>query len=178
MSDSQTNKQVITKVEELPLSDNQETENLPQKILSDSQTNKQIITEVAKIPLSNDGKTGNFLEKEKILSDSHQCQTEIKFQIEGQKRFRVYPQIEPIGTYSVACEIEIINSQNGETLVQKTLPLNNKNIFGKTNYGVIEIEIPEYSGEAIVRLKTVITDRITLPQEQEVLVSWNFANFA
>ncbi len=178
LSDSQTNKQVITKVEELPLSDNQETENLPQKILSDSQTNKQIITEVAKIPLSNDGKTGNFLEKEKILSDSHQCQTEIKFQIEGQKRFRVYPQIEPIGTYSVACEIEIINSQNGETLVQKTLPLNNKNIFGKTNYGVIEIEIPEYSGEAIVRLKTVITDRITLPQEQEVLVSWNFANFA
>jgi hypothetical protein len=43
---------------------------------------------------------------------------------------------------------------------------------------VIEIEIPEYSGEVIVRLKTVITDRITLPPEQEVLISWNFANFA
>ncbi len=178
LSETQSNKQVITEVEELPLSNNQETEYLPQKILSETQSNKQIITEVAKIPLSNDGKTGNFLEKEKILSDSHQCQTEIKFQIEGQKRFRVYPQIEPIGTYSVACEIEIINSQNGETLVQKTLPLNNKNIFGKTNYGVIEIEIPEYSGEVIVRLKTVITDIITLPPEQEVLVSWNFANFA
>ncbi|MGD1699651.1 methyltransferase [Dapis sp. BLCC M229] len=174
--DSETKRQVTTEVDELPLSDNQETENLPQKILSETHSNKQVITEVAKIPLSNDGKTENL--PEKIFSDSHQYQTEIKFQIEGQKKFRVYPQIEPIGTYSIACEIEIINSKNGEILVQKTIPLNNKNIFGKTNYGAIEIEIPEYSGEVMVRLKTLITDRITLPPEQEVLVSWNFANFA
>ncbi|NES05671.1 MAG: methyltransferase [Okeania sp. SIO2F4] len=176
LSETQSNKQVITKVEEIPLYDHQETENFPDKILSETQSNKQVTREVEELPLSNDGKTENF--PDKIFSDSHQCQTEIKFQIEGQKRFRVYPQIQPIGTYSIACEIEIINSKNGENLVQKTIPLNNKNIFGKTNYGVIEIEIPEYSGEVIVRLKTVITDRITLPPEQEVLVSWNFANFA
>ncbi len=115
---------------------------------------------------------------EKILSDSHQYQTEMKFQIEGQKQFRAYPQIEPIGNYSIGCKIKMINNKNGEVLVQKSLPLNNKNIFGKTNYGVIEVEIPEYSGELIVRLSTVIIDRMTLPARQEVLVSWNFANFA
>ena len=158
------------------ISDNQEIENFSEKIFSDSQTKKQVTTEVDELPLSNSQETGNL--PEKIFPDTHQYQTEIKFQIEGQKRFRVYPQIEPIGTYSLACEIEMFKSKNGETLVQKTLPLNNKNIFGKTNYGTIEIEIPEYSGEVIVRLKTVITDRITLTPEQEVLVSWNFANFA
>ncbi|MDE5075684.1 MAG: hypothetical protein O4749_06385, partial [Trichodesmium sp. St5_bin2_1] len=115
---------------------------------------------------------------EKILSDSNQYQTEMKFQIEGQKQFRAYPQIEPIGNYSIGCKIKMINNKNGEVLVQKSLPLNNKNIFGKTNYGVIEVEIPEYSGELIVRLSTVIIDRMTLPARQEVLVSWNFANFA
>lgn len=40
--------------------------------------------------------------------------------------------------------------------------LNNKNIFGKINYGLIEIEIFEYLGEVIVRLKIVIIDRIIL----------------
>jgi len=162
--------------EKILISGNQEIENLSEKIFSDSQTKKQVITEVEELPLSNHQETGNLLEK--IFPDTYQCQTEIKFKIEGQKQFRVYPQIEPIGSYSIGCEIEMINSKTGEILVQKNLPLNNKNIFGKTNYGVIEIEIPEYSGEVIVRLKTVITDRITLLPEQEVLVSWNFANFA
>merc|ERR1739838_528964 len=127
--------------------------------------------------LISDNREGKNL-SDKTLSDSHQYHTEIKFKIEGQKRFRAYPQIEPLGNYSIACKIEIIKSKNREVLVQKSLPLNNKNIFGKTNYGVIEIEIPEYSGEVIVRLTTVITDRINLPPEQEVLISWNFANFA
>ncbi|MDJ0517594.1 MAG: methyltransferase [Trichodesmium sp. MO_231.B1] len=135
LSETHSNKQVTREVEELPLSDNQETENLPQKIFSDSQINNQVKTEVEELPLSDNQETGNL--PEKIFSDSHQCQTEIKFQIEGQKRFRVYPQIQPIGTYSIACEIEIISSKNGKILVQKNIPLNNKNIFGKTNYGVI-----------------------------------------
>ncbi|ABG50673.1 Methyltransferase type 11 [Trichodesmium erythraeum IMS101] len=163
-------------VEKILISDNGEGENLSEKILSDSQTKEQLTTQVGNIPLSNDVKTGNL--SEKVFCESHQYHTEMKFQIEGQKVFRAYPQIEPLGTYSIGCKIEIVNNKNGEILVQKTLPLNNKNIFGKTNYGLIEIEIPEYSGEVIVRLKTVITDRITLPPEQEVLVSWNFANFA
>ncbi len=158
------------------ISDNQETEKMPDKILSETQKNKELTTKVPKKPVSNDRKTGKFLEK--TSSDTDDYQTEMKFHIEGQKRFRVYPQIQPIGSYSISCKIEIINNQNRETLVQKTIPLNNRNIFGQTNYGVIEIEIPEYSGEVIVRLKTVITDRITLTPEQEVLVSWNFANFA
>ncbi|MGD1716220.1 methyltransferase [Dapis sp. BLCC M172] len=163
-------------VEKIPISDKKEGENLSEKILSEAQSNKQVITELEKLPLPDREKTGNL--PENIFSDRYQHQTEMKFQIEGQKRFRVYPQIEPIGTYSIACEIEIIKSKNGETIVQQNLPLNNKNIFGKTNYAVIEIEIPEYSGEVIVRLKILITDRIALPPEQEVLVSWNFANFA
>ncbi|MGD1806920.1 methyltransferase [Dapis sp. BLCC M126] len=158
-------------VEKISISDNRESENL-----SDTQTKELLTTEVEKVPLSDNGEGEDL--PHKIFSDTHQHQTEIKFQIQGQKRFRVYPQIEPVGTYSIACKIEIINSKNGKILVQKTIALNNKNIFGKTNYGVIEIEIPEYSGEVIVRLKTVITDRISLPPEQEVLVSWNFANFA
>ncbi|MEM1169435.1 MAG: methyltransferase [Cyanobacteria bacterium P01_H01_bin.35] len=176
LPDSQKKEELTTEVDELLLSDNQETEKFSEKILSETNSNQQVTTELAKIPLSSDEETGNL--PENIFSGSYQHQTEIKFQIEGQKRFRVYPQIEPIGTYSIACEIEIIKSKTEEILVQKNIPLNNKNIFGKTNYGVIEIEIPEYSGEVIVRLKNLITDRITLPPEQEVLVSWNFANFA
>ncbi|MDY7003572.1 MAG: class I SAM-dependent methyltransferase, partial [Cyanobacteriota bacterium] len=130
---------------------------------------------IDQLPLFDDGETWKFVEK--ILPGSHQCQTEIKFQIEGQKRFRVYPQIEPIAAYSIECEIEIIKSEDGKTLVQKTIPFNHNHIFGKTNYAVVEVEIPQYSGEVVVRLNAVITDRISLAPEQEVMVSWNFANF-
>ncbi|NEP88931.1 MAG: methyltransferase [Okeania sp. SIO2C2] len=131
---------------------------------------------VDQLPLFKGGETWKFVEK--ILPGSHKCQTEIKFQIEGQKRFRVYPQIEPIAAYSIECEIEIIKSEDGKILVQKTILFNHNHIFGKTNYAVVEVEIPRYSGEVFVRLTTVITDRISLAAEQEVMVSWNFANFA
>ena len=127
-------------------------------------------------PLFNHGETGRF--SNKIPPGSDRCKTEIEFHIEGQKKFRVYPQIEPVAAYSVECEIEMIKSEDGKTLVQKTIPLNHKHIFGKTNYGVIEIEIPDYCGEVIVRLNAVITERISLSAAQEVLVSWNFANVA
>ncbi|GGA21894.1 hypothetical protein CYANOKiyG1_36940 [Okeania sp. KiyG1] len=163
-------------VEKILISDNEETKNLSDKILSDSQTNRQVKTEVEELPLFDGGETWKFAEK--ILPGSHKCQTEIKFQIEGQKRFRVYPQIEPIAAYSIECEIEIIKSEDGKILVQKTIPFNHNHIFGKTNYAVVEIEIPRYFGEVVVRLTTVITDRISLALEQEVMVSWNFANFA
>ncbi len=177
----QTEEKVTTnqaEVEKLSLSGPGETQSFSEKIFSE-QTEEKVTTnqaEVEKLSLSGPGETQSF--SEKIFSDNSQSQTEIKFQIEGQKRFRVYPQIEPVGTYSVVCEIEIINCQNGKILVQKTIPLNNKHIFGKTNYGVIGMEIPQYSGEVVVRLNAVITDRISLGVEQEVAVSWNFANFA
>ncbi|MGB3510428.1 MAG: methyltransferase [Microcoleaceae cyanobacterium] len=130
---------------------------------------------IDQLPLFDSGETWKFAEK--ILPGNHQCQTEIQFEIEGQKRFRVYPQIEPIAAYSIECEIEIIKSEDGKTLVKRTIPFNNKHIFGKTNYGVVEIEIPHYSGEVVVRLNSVITERISLAPEQEVIVSWHFANF-
>ncbi|NET28943.1 methyltransferase [Okeania sp. SIO1I7] len=163
-------------VEKILISDNEETKNLSDKILSDSQTKRQVKTEVEELPFFDGGETWKFAEK--ILPGSHQCQTEIKFQIEGQKRFRVYPQIEPIAAYSIECEIEIIKSEDGKILVQKTIALNHNHIFGKTNYAVVEVEIPQYFGEVVVRLNAVITDRISLALEQEVMVSWNFANFA
>ncbi|NEO53677.1 MAG: methyltransferase [Okeania sp. SIO3B5] len=131
---------------------------------------------VDQLPLFDGGETWKFAEK--ILPGSHKCQTEIKFQIEGQKRFRVYPQIEPIAAYSIECEIEVIKNEDGKILVQKTIPFNHNHIFGKTNYVVVEVEVPQYSGEVVVRLNAVITDRISLAAEQEVMVSWNFANFA
>ncbi|NES91028.1 MULTISPECIES: methyltransferase [unclassified Okeania] len=164
---------IVKKIEaeKILISDNEETKNL-----SDSQTNRQVKTEVEELPFFDSGETWKFAEK--ILPGSDKCQTEIKFQIEGQKRFRVYPQIEPIAAYSIECEIEIIKSEDGKILVQKTIPFNHNHIFGKTNYAVVEVEIPRYSGEVFVRLTTVITDRISLATEQEVMVSWNFANFA
>ncbi|NET41779.1 methyltransferase [Okeania sp. SIO2B3] len=163
-------------VEKILISDNEETKNLSDKILSDSQTKRQVKTEVEELPFFDGGETWKFADK--ILPGSHQCQTEIQFQIEGQKRFRVYPQIEPIAAYSIECEIEIIKSEDGKILVQKTIAFNHNHIFGKTNYAVVEVEIPQYSGEVLVRLNAVITDRISLALEQEVIVSWNFANFA
>ncbi|NEP80764.1 MAG: methyltransferase [Okeania sp. SIO3C4] len=163
-------------VEKILISDNEETKNLSDKILSDSQTKRQVKTEVEELPFFDGEETWKFAEK--ILPGSDKCQTEIKFQIEGQKRFRVYPQIEPIAAYSIECEIEIIKSEDGKILVQKTIAFNHNHIFGKTNYAVVEIEIPRYFGEVVVRLNAVITDRISLAAKQEVMVSWNFANFA
>ncbi|MEB3342685.1 methyltransferase [Okeania sp.] len=170
--DNFDNKEKVANVEEEIIGQNIEEE----KILISDNRETQNLSEVPKVPLSSDGKIENL--SEQTLSESYHSQTEMKFQLQGQKIFRVYPQIEPMGNYSLASKIEIIDSKNEEILVQKTIPLNNKKIFGKTNYGVIQIEIPEYSGEVIVRLKTFITDWINLPLEQEVLVYWNFANFA
>ncbi|NEQ77254.1 MAG: methyltransferase [Okeania sp. SIO2C9] len=163
-------------VEKILISNNEETKNLSDKILSDSQTKREVKTEVEELPLFDGEETWKFVEK--ILPGSDKCQTEIKFKIEGQKRFRVFPQIEPIAAYSIECEIEILKSEDGKILVQKTIPFNQNHIFGKTNYAVVEVEIPQYFGEVVVRLNAVITDRISLVPEQEVIVSWNFANFA
>lgn len=127
-------------------------------------------------PLFDGGETWKFCNR--ILPSQDQCQVELKFQIEGQQRFRVYPQIEPVTAYSVECEIEVIKTEDGKTLVTKTIPFNHNHIFGKTHYGALEIEVPNYFGAVIVRLTAVITDRISLPLEQEVAVAWNFANFA
>ncbi|MDY7003573.1 MAG: hypothetical protein SWX82_06295 [Cyanobacteriota bacterium] len=38
-------------------------------------------------------------------------------------------------------------------------------------YAVIEVEIPQYSGEVVVRLNAVITDRISLASEHIVGVN-------
>ncbi len=159
------------------LTDNNESRRVQEEQPGNS-TAEPIInqTEVEELPLFNRAKSWQFCDK--VLPGQDKCLVEIKFLVAGQQKFRVYPQIEPIAAYAVECQIEIIKSEDRKILVNKNIPFNNKHIFGKTNYGVIVIEVPEYFGEVVVRLTAVITDRISLPLEQEVAVSWNFANFA
>lgn len=114
----------------------------------------------------------------KITPQNNSSQLEVKFNLEGQRTFRVYPQLELPGFYSVEWDIEIRAVKDGQVLAQKRIIPSSSRQFGKTHYGVIQMEIPEYQGEVVVCMTATLSDRASLPKEQTVEISWNFANFA
>ena len=99
----------------------------------------------------------------------------LRFSLQGQRTFRVYPRIEPAGHYCVSCDIEIGTPEH--VLVRQRTPFNNGRVFGRTYYAAIEVPVPEFRGEAAVSLRTVIADQQTLPRDRPVKPSWHFPHF-
>lgn len=115
---------------------------------------------------------------DRILPKEQSSHTVLKFQVEGQRVFRVYAQIIPAGAYPLECDIQICDSEANRPLAHKTVSLSNNRVFGKTHYSIVEVPIPEYRGEAHAIIHVKITERTAQLQGETIEIFWNFANFA
>ncbi len=99
----------------------------------------------------------------------------LSFSLQGNDRFKVYPQVEPAGFYAVEFEIEI-SSRDG-LLAKTARPFNTNRVFGAHHHGVLEVVVPKLSGEVTVCLRTRLPSPRDVPKEPPVSVSWLFPHF-
>ncbi len=100
---------------------------------------------------------------------------QLKFNLNGQKRFVVYPSVSPVGHYLIECQVEIRAGER--VLVSQKLPFSNGSVFGKTHYATIELPVPENSGDITVQLSSAIRSAGTLSANDMVEIDWCFPNF-
>jgi hypothetical protein len=97
----------------------------------------------------------------------------------GQRSFRVYPQIDPAGVYSVDGEAEVASADG--VLARQRGPLNAGRVFGKTHYAIVEVPVPALTGQVFVRLRSALAAvqpmPSAVPKSLEVRTTWNFPIF-
>lgn len=94
----------------------------------------------------------------------------LKFNINGQGKFRVYSHSPKNDICSVDCLIKI-TAEDGIVL-ERRVPLNIQRLFGPSQYFITEVDVPPYSGSVTVNL--ACAQRLT---GEAAEVRWTFPHF-
>ena len=100
---------------------------------------------------------------------------QLNFNLNGQKKFRVYPSVCSAGLYRIAYQVEI--KAGDRVLASQKLPFDYGSLFGKTHYATIELSVPEASGVVTVHLSSVIESVKTLSANDVIEIDWCFPIF-
>ena len=78
---------------------------------------------------------------------------ELKFTLEGQKTFSVYPCAMPNGIYPVECQIRVTAGQ--QVVLDEKRAINNNRVFGETHYTPLHVPLPQLAGPVSIHLRDI-----------------------
>jgi SAM-dependent methyltransferase len=100
---------------------------------------------------------------------------EMRFRLDGHRRFAVYPRVQPMGPYQVRFRAEI--EADGRSLADEVLHPRHGRAFGACHYDRFVVDVPPHVGEATVRLTSTVVDPAAVPKGVKPSVEWCFPNF-
>jgi SAM-dependent methyltransferase len=112
---------------------------------------------------------------EKIATTRNPASLSLRFKLDRHLKFRVYPRISVPAVVPLDCQIHLRTKDS--LLFSERVPLNIQRLFGDSHYFVVELDVPEYTGEITADLVCLPRGSSTLNDSAVKEVEWNFPNF-
>lgn len=111
----------------------------------------------------------------KIATQTNPAKVSLRFNLDRHRKFHVYPRINVPSVAPLDCQIDLRTKDT--LLLSKRMPLNIQRLFGESHYFVLDLDVPEYTGEITVDLVCLPRGSSTLSDGALKEVEWNFPNF-